>query len=256
MSDQSPDETRAGGLPEQDAAHAYDTGTSADWDATDHGGEPASTVEGPPYDGLIDAAVSVVTDPVATFRHLTRDPRVGWAVIVIAVSSALGWAVSAAQLTAGDAFGGEFTEFQDDFGFNLSEYRGVAVLGGLVGGPIFGLISAAVAAGILHLIARMLSGEGTYEGMFVGLGFASIPQLLAVPFQLLANVGTGGQLVASTISFGVAIWSLLLLGIAIRESNRFSTGRAVATLVIPIGAFVVLMILLVIFLVALFVGQL
>jgi hypothetical protein len=92
--------------------------------------------------------------------------------------------------------------------------------------------------------------------MFVGLGFASIPQLLAVPFQLLANVGTGGQLVASTISFGVAIWSLLLLGIAIRESNRFSTGRAVATLVIPIGAFVVLMILLVIFLVALFVGQL
>lgn len=227
-----------------------------------NGREDAASAGGPsgavtaPHEGLFDAAAGVVVEPVGTFRRLTWHPHIAWAVIVIAVTSALGWAASAAQLTgAGDPFAGDLAEF-GDFGGDLSEYRAIAVVGALIGGPLFGLAFAAVGAGILHLVARLLNGSGSYEGMFVGVGFASIPQLLGVPFQLLGNLGTGGQLVAGLASFGTSIWALVLLGIAIRENNRFSTGRAIATLAIPLVGFLVLVVVLGVLLAALLIGGL
>ena len=42
------------------------------------------------------------------------------------------------------------------------------------------------------------------------------------------------------VSFGIAIWSLVLQVIGVREAMHLSTGRAVMTVLIPVGVLVFL----------------
>ncbi|RLG30995.1 hypothetical protein DRN97_09900 [Methanosarcinales archaeon] len=113
---------------------------------------------------------------------------------------------------------------------------------------IGGFISWVVIAGILHLVAKVLGGKGAFTEMLVLMGFATLPNIFQAPIGLIAILsgGLAGAFIALCLGSVLGIWVLILDVLAIREAHKFSTGRAIATLVLP---FVVLIVLVFIILV-------
>ncbi len=95
----------------------------------------------------------------------------------------------------------------------------------------------AVGAGILFLIGGLLGGRGHYSALFSTQAFSSVPSLLLTPIVALLNLS--GAVVAAVLtiplSIGVGIWVIVLQVLGIRESLSLSTGRAIATVLIPIA---------------------
>jgi len=107
---------------------------------------------------------------------------------------------------------------------------------------VVGFIGWVVIAGIFHVVAKILGGKGAFTEMLVLMGFAMLPNIFQAPIGLIAifSGGLTGALIAIGLGGILAIWVLILDVLAIREAHKFSTGRAIATLVLP---FVVLMVL-------------
>jgi hypothetical protein len=107
---------------------------------------------------------------------------------------------------------------------------------------VVGFILWVVITGILHVIAKILGGKGAFTEMLVLMGFAMLPNIFQAPIGLIALFygGLTGAFIAIGLGGILAIWVLILNVLAIREAHKFSTGRAIATLVLP---FVVLMVL-------------
>jgi hypothetical protein len=107
---------------------------------------------------------------------------------------------------------------------------------------VFGFILWVVITGILHVVAKILGGKGAFTEMLVLMGFAMLPNIFQAPIGLIAILsgGLAGAFIAMGLGGILAIWVLILDVLAIREAHKFSTGRAIATLVLP---FVVLMVL-------------
>lgn len=95
----------------------------------------------------------------------------------------------------------------------------------------------AVGAGILFLIGRLLGGQGHYSALFSTQAFSSVPSLLLTPVVALLNLTGAAVALVLTIplSIGVGIWVIVLQVLGIRESLSLSTGRAIATVLIPIA---------------------
>jgi hypothetical protein len=96
---------------------------------------------------------------------------------------------------------------------------------------VVGFILWVVIAGIFHVVAKILGGTGAFTEMLVLMGFAMLPNIFQAPIGLIAILS--GGLTGAFIAIGLDV-------LAIREAHKFSTGRAIATLVLP---FVVLMVL-------------
>lgn len=203
--------------------------------------EQTDTSQGTVEEGLLETAVSVVTQPVSALRMVTEQRKLGWAIIVSLVVSLASSLTSAASPTPFGWGGG--TEFP--LPVDSSTFRVFALVGAAILGPLIGLIGLAIAAGIFQIVSMALGGRGTYVGLFSGLAFASVPSIIGAPFNLLPLViGVGGQVLSGLVGFGLFIWTAVLTVIAIREDHQFSTGRAIAVFLIPvvaIGAFVVLL---------------
>ncbi len=199
-------------------------------------------------EGLFETVVSILTRPVPTLRRLTARPRVGWAVAVTLFIGLLTWVATAARLGTSPQEAGGLPP-------DLTGLRGVFMVGAVVGGPIFNLIGLAIGAGILHGVSLLLRGEGSYPGLFTGLAFANVPSALTVVTQLLPlGLGMGGALLAGVLNFALAAWVVVLAVLAVRENNRFSTGRAVGVVLIPAGILFGLFVLLIVMLAAALVG--
>lgn len=125
--------------------------------------------------------------------------------------------------------------------------------------PLYGVLISAVlwvaAAGLIHVIARTLGGHGDFAGYLKLAGFAALVGLLSLPLSLLDALlklqGNSrvelsiGQLLG-LVGIGIFLWQNVLLVLAARMHYRISTERAVAAVIGPVGAVVVLAIALVI----------
>jgi hypothetical protein len=199
-------------------------------------------------EGLLETAVSVVTRPVPTLRRLTSDPKVSWGIIVTVVI-----ALATAVLTAVQPETSAPQEIPSQPGFpteNFMRTLGVALV---ILGPLFSLGSLAVWTAILLGTSRLLGGRGGYAGLFTGLAFAAVPNILAVPFQLLPlALGAAGGILAGFVGLGIGIWVFILGVLAVRENNDFSTGRALAAVLIPVGVLLLIGIIFAVVAVAMF----
>lgn len=201
-------------------------------------------------EGLLETAVGVLTSPVATMRGLASEPRAGWAVILTVAI-----AVLSAVETAGVAGSGTPAPFGPEAPGPPEELRWVLLLGGAIFLPLVALGVLAVWSAILHGIARLLGGTGHYGTVFTTVGFAQAPQVFTVVGTLLTvTVGLIGQVVSWLLGIGLFVWSAVLSVIAVRESHRLTTGKAIAVYLIPIGIAVALAILLVVLIVVLIIG--
>lgn len=125
--------------------------------------------------------------------------------------------------------------------------------------PIYGIaISLALwilAAGLIHLIARTLGGQGDLAGYLKVVGYVALVGLVVLPMELLDALlklqgnarleQSMGQL-SGLLGIAIFLWQNLLLVYGARTHYRISTERAVAAVIGPIGAVVVLILMLLI----------
>ena len=125
--------------------------------------------------------------------------------------------------------------------------------------PLYGVLISAVlwvaAAGLIHVIARILEGHGDFLGYLKLAGFAALVGLISLPVSLLDALlklqGNAqaelpiGQLLG-VLGLGIFIWQNALLVFAARAHYGISTERAVAAVIGPISTVTVLAIALVI----------
>ena len=125
--------------------------------------------------------------------------------------------------------------------------------------PVYGIAISAVlwgaAAGLIHLIARALGGRGDFAGLLKLVGYAALVGLVALPVALVDALlklqgAAGAELafgqLATVVAVAVFLWQNALLVIATRDHYTISTERAVAAVVGPIGAVLVLFLALII----------
>lgn len=99
------------------------------------------------------------------------------------------------------------------------------VVGRIIGGAVGGVIGLFVWTGLLFLLSRLFRGEGTYIELVRGIGYTAAPFALGVvPF--LGLVG--------------AVYSAVMQIRTVEETQRLSTGTAVAVVLIPWVLFVVI----------------
>lgn len=165
-------------------------------------------------DGL-NLLLDVLTQPAKTFAYLADQSHLGLALLVHGLSqlpAALTrpWVVEpepGVPVAAGPA----------EVAVNL--------LAGYVGLLLLTLV--------IHGFARLLGGRNRYSRLVQAEAISSLPLLLSAPFAALAHWAEA-PVVYSLASTGMLVWSLVLSVIGIRETYRFGTARAVATLLLTV----------------------
>ncbi|MEW6398826.1 MAG: Yip1 family protein [Bacillota bacterium] len=187
--------------------------------------------EKPPL-GVLELMYGALFSPVATFREVAARPHLGRAVVVLVV-------VAAVSATVGAISGGrEFTAGMAEAGVPVSgaSFGPVAFLFGLVGPFLFWYLQTA----IFYLTGVLLGGKGPVLPLMAALAVASMPQVFSAPVMLVSTAVHQG--LGVWLSLAVGIWVIVLNVLAVREALHFSTGRAIATLVLPLAVIVVLMV--------------
>lgn len=182
--------------------------------------------------GVLELMYGALFSPVATFRELSARPHPGRALAVLAV-------VAVVNATVGAISGGRgFAAGMAAAGFPLSgiTFGPVAFLFGLVGPFLFWYLQTA----IFYLTGVLLGGRGTIVALMAGLAVATMPQVFSAPAVLVSSAVH--RSLGVWLSLALGIWVIVLYCLAVREALHFSTGRAIATLVLPLLAMVVLMV--------------
>ncbi|HEY3375762.1 MAG TPA: Yip1 family protein [Candidatus Aquicultor sp.] len=199
----------------------------------------------PEKQSLFDLFYGVITKPVETLRHIS-DNRF-WVKGLIIYILVL-WISGLASLPS-ILIGSGLNQFAGT-NINPGSARTFAVLVVIIT-PLFTVFVLPALIGFYHVIASMLKGKGDVLGLLAAIGFASIPQVFFVPFSLLDLIGsTIIGVITSLIQLALAIWVIVLNIIAIRETYRFSTGRAAITFLAPVIILIIVAIILVVFIVA------
>lgn len=194
--------------------------------------EPASAgVEAAPL-GVLDLMYGALFSPVPTFRAVASRPHLGRAVVVLVVvavvSAAVGAITGSRQAAAGLAETGIPLP-----GFYVAP---AAFFFGLVGPFVLWYLQAA----IFYLTGVLLGGRGGVLPLLAVLAVASMPQVFSAPIALLSSAVHRG--LGVWLSFAIGIWTLALYVLAVREGLHFSTGRALATLFLPLVVMVALVV--------------
>jgi len=107
---------------------------------------------------------------------------------------------------------------------------------GIIIYPIVMLIMYFVWTGILHVIALLFGGKASYMNLFKPVGLAAVLGWIAViPF------------IGPFLSMLVSLWAIVVYVIIVKSVYDFSTGKAVAVVLIPLAIIFVLATVLAVF---------
>jgi hypothetical protein len=110
------------------------------------------------------------------------------------------------------------------------------VVGGLIGGVIAELVGWLVWSYVMYLVGtRVFHGTATYGELLRTLGFANSPGVLLI----LRFVPVLGGLIALV----VGIWRIVAGFIAVREALDLDNGNTLATIVVGIVAYLVVLLI-------------
>ncbi|TMB66433.1 MAG: YIP1 family protein [Chloroflexi bacterium] len=125
--------------------------------------------------------------------------------------------------------------------------------------PVYGigvsLVLWLAAAGLIHGIARALGGRGNFAGLMKLVGYAALVGLVNLPvaladallkFQGNARAELAVGQLAGLLGVAIFLWQNALLVVATRQHYGISTERAIAAVIGPIGAVLVLLLALII----------
>ncbi|MBC8520624.1 MAG: YIP1 family protein [Methanomicrobia archaeon] len=189
---------------------------------------------------LLENIFGTLFSPASTFRRMLEErTTVTIAAIIVLIA---GICSGAGSILMQNALMSLFAEFP---GFEVVQLSPAA---SIILSVVSGFIGWVVIAGILHVVAKILGGKGVFTEMLVLMGFAALPNVFQAPIGLVVILSGGltGAFIALGLSGILAIWILILDVLAIREAHKFSTGRAIATLVLPFVVLIVLVFMLMI----------
>jgi hypothetical protein len=107
---------------------------------------------------------------------------------------------------------------------------------GLIGAGFGALVGWLIWSLIILVVGRVLGGKADFGEVMRALAFADTPGV----FYLFSSFPLFGPL----ISLVVGVWTIIATVIAVREAMDFDTGRAVVTVLIPVGIMILLSILI------------
>ncbi len=123
--------------------------------------------------------------------------------------------------------------------------------------PLYGLLAGlllwVLAAALVHGVALMLHGRGSFTGYLKLVGYVALAGTVIVPFSALdaalkaaGSQGAEGQLgsVLLALSLAVFAWQNLLLILAAKSHYGLSMERATTAVLGPVGALIALLIAL------------
>jgi hypothetical protein len=121
--------------------------------------------------------------------------------------------------------------------------------------PIYGLIAGLLlwllAAALVHWVARMLQGRGSFSGYLKLVGYVALAGIVLLPFSAIDIALKAGASPGASAEFGslllvlslaVFAWQNLLLVLAARSHYGLSIERATTAVLGPVGALIILMI--------------
>ena len=192
---------------------------------------------------LLNWYIGLIVRPVSTLREIVDARPVALGLLTLLVVAILNGAISIGLQLDTDV-SSDVAEVQNEVGV-------VSVIVWAIVAAMFATMYFGFTSLIAHIISRLLGGNGAYTGMWAGLMMLSILSLIPVIPSLLDALakGFGEAAVGDTSPFGgiayvvrivVAIWTLILAVILIRENYRLSTGVAVLSSVIWIFVTIVI----------------
>lgn len=193
--------------------------------------EAGGSAPAPPL-GVLELMYGALFSPVSTFRQVVARPHLGRAVLVLVVVAVVGATVGA--ITGSREAGAGLAQA----GIPVSgvSFGPLAFLFGLVGPFLFWYLQTAV----FYLTGVLLGGRGEVVPLLAALAVAGMPQVFSAPAALLSAAVHQG--LGIWLSLAIGIWTIVLDVLAVREGLHFSTGRAIATLCLPLAVLVVLIV--------------
>ena len=173
--------------------------------------------------GVLDVLYQVLASPPTAFRVVSEKRPLGWAILTAIFSSVVFAYVilpNPHQLA------------ETIFGLGKDTLNIAPLV--LVWLSLFPL-ALLIQAGLLHAVAVLLRGRGSYLSIFCGVCFASFPVVFFAPLALFRAVleSGAGQLLYNLASLVLLLWILVLDVMAVRQNYHFPLRRAVATCLIP-----------------------
>ncbi|HLC33233.1 MAG TPA: Yip1 family protein, partial [Candidatus Nanoarchaeia archaeon] len=168
--------------------------------------------------GYFKRLVNVITEPVAFFALAKDEEGLLKSIKFLAATMLL---YSVLNL-------GLFVVFQKVFTKMLGSGAADIPLGLLapiiIAGPlVFALAGSFVFAGVIHLFARLLGGEGNYEASYKALAYSSAVLLPGLFISFAPMIGP----------FIVAVWSFVLALLGLSSFHSVSKAKAVMILLVP-----------------------
>jgi hypothetical protein len=122
----------------------------------------------------------------------------------------------------------------------------------LIGAFILNPIGLLITTGIFYGVGYLFGGRGPFSALLATVAYAALPGLPLAPLTALLNLaGPNFTPLTSLLSFGAGVWTIVLQVLAVRASLGLSTGRAVATVLVPLLVLIVLACVLAVIMVAL-----
>ncbi|MDN5347004.1 MAG: hypothetical protein PWP65_568 [Clostridia bacterium] len=180
---------------------------------------------------LLENIYGVFFHPIETFRHLSARQEVGRSMLIFSGVYLFGALMKIALADPALPPVGIWPGTPP-----LNEVAGDLLGIGAIIGVILALFFLFVAAALFHLIAEALGGTGTGMGLLAALGFAFLPQLPYSIASFVAEVLRLPTLFNRLAWLGFFAWVVVLLVLALRESENLTTGRAVLALALPFMA--------------------
>lgn len=169
----------------------------------------------------------IMVRPVETLRDIAREKPVGLALLVYLGVSILNVLVSIYS----DPSMADLDEIMYQIGLHIPQLNIIAVLVFVA----ITVISVFVITGLVQLFARLFRGQGGYWELFSAYCFAGFPMIIGIPVSIIGYyLGFIGALLSALVSFGLAIWVIVLQVIAIRESHSLSTGASIGAYILSL----------------------
>ncbi len=230
------------GFPSASAGSLFpsaSSGSGGGYTSTSAGGHLASSSPGGPPPTTIgsigSALLGVVRSPSATLRQVAASPNGPLALgLLVVIYIANGIALS----LAGDpvpTFDVDPTTQALTPQPTFTAFTVAVVL------PITGILTFSLWTLLLMGLSRLFGGRGSFTSLFCTLVFASAPPAIAaLPLQAVPADRVILLLATMPLFLALAVWSIVLMVIAVREARGISTGAAVGTVVIAMVAALVL----------------
>ncbi len=176
----------------------------------------------------------VLTKPRETFRIQARKADYAAAVKHIGVAGIIQGVLTGLLLTLGLSAAGSLVGAQ--YGMFGASLGLLSIIGLAIFVPIMAIIGLFIGSGIFYIVARVLGGNGSYQTQTYLMAIYMAPLNLIGILAMIPFVGI-------LVSLAVAIYSLYLLTLALKETHKFTTGKAVLTWLIPVIILAVLVLL-------------